>query len=295
MERGAERFARSMPCPVCGGALAVGRQPWVLSCAGCKFLCSTLAVDIGGQAHLRLDEKERLEALRPLRRHTAGRILDGLHSVRPRKGRLLEVGCGHGWFLEAARERGFETVGIEPDGAVADLAEQRGLRVLRGLFPDVLDDGERFDVVIFNDVLEHIPDPRTVLRAAARTLGPGGQLIVNAPSSEGLFFRAATLMSRFGFTGPYERLWQKGFPSPHVSYFHPDHVAVLARDAALEEVLRTRLPSVHRRGLWSRLRFDRHASPLGSAAVFAAVTVALPALRLAPPDIRLQIFQRPHA
>lgn len=290
MSAPAERLVASAPCPVCGGGLSEGRQPWVLSCGDCKFLCSTLAVEIGGEAHGRLDEAERLEALRPLRQQTADHILDGLQRVRPLQGRLLEVGCAHGWFLEAAGARGFETVGIEPDTAIADLAEKRGLRVLRGLFPDVLDDGERFDVVIFNDVLEHIPDPRAVVQAAGRALVPEGHLVVNAPSSEGLLFRTAAALDRLGVAGPYERLWQKGFPSPHVSYFHPDHVATLAGEAALDEVVRARLPSVRGRGLWSRLRYDRDASRAGSAIVFAAMMAALPALRLAPPDIRLQIF-----
>jgi len=54
-----------------------------------------------------------------------------------------------------------------------------------------------------------------------------------------------------------------------------------------------RLPSVSLRGLWSRLRYDRRGGLLGSAAAWAGSCVLMPALRLLPPDISLEIFETP--
>lgn len=111
-------------------------------------------------------------------RRTYGRYLDRAHPAGGR-GALLEVGCGNGFFLTTARELGYQEVqGVEPSRAAAeqaqpDLREHITIDVMReGLFAD-----GSFDTVCFFQVFDHLPDPRAVLRAARRTLRPGGVVL----------------------------------------------------------------------------------------------------------------------
>jgi len=118
-------------------------------------------------------------------------------------------------------ELGFKVQGIEPDANVVGGNWAHGVQVRCGLFPDVLAPDDRFDVIVFNDVLEHIPDLRRAISAAASHLRPGGVLCLNCPDKRGILFIVASLLDRVGILGPYDRLWQKGLPSPHVWYFTP--------------------------------------------------------------------------
>ena len=90
--------------------------------------------------------------------------------------------------------------------------------------------------------------------ACRRRLREGGLLVLNLPSSSGAVFRAATLLDRIGLHGPLDRLWQRGFPSPHLSYFDPDGLASLAARHGFREVHRSDLATVALGGLWKRLR-----------------------------------------
>jgi len=98
-------------------------------------------------------------------------------------GRLLDVGAHAGFFLRRARERGWLVQGVEPSPTTAALARgQFGLDVKTGtLFEAAFPEGA-FDVVTMLDVLEHIDQPRPLLREVARLLKPGGRLLVKVPN-----------------------------------------------------------------------------------------------------------------
>jgi len=116
--------------------------------------------------------RQHREAVRWLRRR------------RPRRGLLLDVGCGGGDLLCALRDDGWGVRGIEPGPAGVAAACRRGLAVEPGRF-DVTpaDDGsgdgrERYDVIVFSGVLEHLHDPLAALRRARGLLAPGGLVAV---------------------------------------------------------------------------------------------------------------------
>ena len=280
-------------CPVCSSPLAPAHPGWVLRCRSCGFQATALDRQIGNPlAHAAIDEPVREEALRHLRERNFAIVLDALDGLRPTRGWLLDVGCAHGWFLGAAAARGWKTVGIEPDPAIARAVRQAEVRV--GTFPEEVHPGEEFNAIAFNDVFEHLPDAGAALDAAARALVPGGLLVINLPDARGPFHRAARALSRLGIRGPLERLWQKEFPSPHVSYFTAPLLRRLAARHGFRRVGGGRLPAVALRGLWSRLRYDRGASLVASAVIYAATCAALPLLRLLPPDISFEIFENPY-
>jgi SAM-dependent methyltransferase len=261
-------------------------------CPECGYACARLPVAISATAgDGALKEIERAEALAPLRQRNFEIVLDCIAAAGVRAGaRLLEVGSGHGWFLDAAARRGHAVLGIEPDARVGGAAAARGHAVVCGFFPQALPADARFDVVVFNDAFEHLPDPRGALRAVRAVLARDGLLAINLPSSRGAFYRLADALRRIGWRKPHDRMWQVGFPSPHLSYFHPDALARLAARTGFRERDRRELPSVALQGLWQRLRYDPRASVMSSAMTWLAVATAIPLLRQLDSDIVLQIF-----
>jgi len=279
-------------CPVCDGALAPVGPAWVRRCAGCGFYAAALTPRIETDpASETIDEAQRGEALRALRADNFAQVIEHLSRHRD-GGRLLDVGSAHGWFLDAAHEAGFEAVGLEPDAAIRAQSVARGHEVRAGFFPDALDPDERFDVITFNDVFEHLPDVVAAARACRAHLADDGLLLLNIPVSTGAFFRTSRALQRLGVGGPHDRMWQKDFVSPHLSYFAPDNLTRFFERHGFARVDDRPLRSIRARGLWARIRYDRSRSLAYSAVAYAGVLAALPALGALPTDIRLQIFAK---
>jgi 2-polyprenyl-3-methyl-5-hydroxy-6-metoxy-1,4-benzoquinol methylase len=102
-----------------------------------------------------------------------------------RGARLLDVGCGAGFFLEAALEAGFEPTGIELSPVAIALAQptvQR--RIICGDVNTLLaNDESQFDVVTAFDIIEHTFDPPSFLDDVGRVLAPGGLLVISTPDT----------------------------------------------------------------------------------------------------------------
>lgn len=284
-------------CPACRKPLRTGLHSWHRVCPACSYEGSALQVDIDvhGEREV-LDETLREEGLSDLRQSNFRLLTTELASTvnardtdRPS---LLDVGCGHGWFLEATAGK-FISQGIEPDARIADMATSRGLPVRKGFFPDVLEDGERFDVISFNDVMEHIPDVDAAFAACARHLSPGGRVVINSPARTGILYRISKLMNRLGLSSSFERMWQKGFPSPHVHYFDDDSIRAIGKHAGLELERITTLPSVSTRGLYARIRYDRSVPGWKAALIASALSVANPILSRLSADIKVWILRAP--
>ena len=105
----------------------------------------------------------------------------------PKRGRLLDIGCGVGNFLAAARDAGFEITGVEFDAsAVAFARKHYGLQDVFSVRPEEFREQSRqvFDVVTSFEVLEHQDDPQRFLETASDFLAPGGFLAVSVPNRE---------------------------------------------------------------------------------------------------------------
>lgn len=97
-------------------------------------------------------------------------------------GRLLDVGCSVGVFLELCRDAGWEAEGIEASEWSAAQARSRGLKVHNEPFEQATLATAAYDVICFWDVLEHVPSPRAALEKAHRLLKEGGVLLVSTPN-----------------------------------------------------------------------------------------------------------------
>jgi len=104
----------------------------------------------------------------------------------PKKGRLLDLGCGVGNFLAAARDAGFDVAGIEMNRNAVEFARQHyRLTSVFAMRPEefgVSHEREKFDVVTFFEVLEHQENPKGFLAAATQCLAPGGFIALSVPN-----------------------------------------------------------------------------------------------------------------
>lgn len=282
-----------LACIVCGSTQTEGLATWHAACPSCSYESASFRVAINEQpAGDPVDEAEREVGLKTLRLENFRAIVAlAKQHAQPGARKLLDVGSAHGWFLETARDT-FDVLGIEPDAVVGSRAAARGLPVRAGYFPSVLEEGERFDVIVFNDVIEHIPDIRSALDACHQRLNPDGILILNLPNSRGFFYRLSKTIARLGWTAPFDRLWQKDLPSPHVHYFNSANLASLVGQHGFELVHGGELPALRAKGLLERLRCAGNISRVSLYTQYLAILCAIPVLNAFPSDIIVCIFRK---
>lgn len=137
-------------------------------------------------------------------------------------GRLLEIGCAYGFFLEEARSF-YDVAGIEiADNAVA-FCRARGLRVINGVAEEsTLGQLGAFDVIVLLDVIEHLQDPRSTLALCRRYLNPGGIIVISTGDFASFYARLAG------------RNWRLMTPPQHLWFFTPQSMRRLSHSIGLE-------------------------------------------------------------
>ncbi len=116
---------------------------------------------------------------------------------------VLDVGCAAGDLARALRKRGCLVSGIEYDPVAAEAArpslENLVIGDLEAMDLDGAIGGQRFDVVVFGDVLEHLRDPLAVLRQAPGLLRPGGSVVLSIPNVAHAAVRLSLLNGDFTY------------------------------------------------------------------------------------------------
>ena len=102
---------------------------------------------------------------------------------------MLDVGCGSGLSLLEANRLGAEAYGIEADPNIRRIADELGLRVHIGSLHDQPFPGVSFDLIVLNQVIEHIPDPGNALAALKERLKPTGRLVLVFPNRRSFWQR----------------------------------------------------------------------------------------------------------
>ena len=130
-------------------------------------------------------------------------------------GRLLDIGCSLGYFVEAASSRGWQASGVEISPYASQEARDFGLDVHTGVLEDVNYPDASFDCVTMWDVLEHVPDPTAHMLEVRRILAPNGIVVIGTPDLGHVTFR----MKREN--------WRHLKPSEHIFYFQKLSIARL--------------------------------------------------------------------
>jgi 2-polyprenyl-3-methyl-5-hydroxy-6-metoxy-1,4-benzoquinol methylase len=270
-----------------------GRYGPVVRCRQCGlvYLHPRLTADAVEAAYEEVADTRYLEE-REGRVHTFARALDELESVRSRlldpprpaslsaapaetlgspagtngavhpgplglgRGRLLDVGCHIGVFLELAAARGWVAEGVEPSRWATDVARDRGLQVTCGTLRGSAFPAGAFDVVTMWDVIEHFPDPGAEVREVHRLLRPGGLVGITTMNVESLVARVlgprwpwlmqmhlyyfsvrtlSALLERCGFrvvgVSPHRRIVRLSYVLSRTERWSPRLAAVLQRAA----------------------------------------------------------------
>jgi SAM-dependent methyltransferase len=119
-------------------------------------------------------------------RRNAQCILGLLAEQTNRRGRLLDVGCAHGFFVDEANKAGWESEGVECSEEGHQYASHKlGVKVFKGDLAGAGFPAEHFDVVSIIGTIEHLTNPLEFLEEASRVLKRGGRLIITTVDTEG--------------------------------------------------------------------------------------------------------------
>jgi 2-polyprenyl-3-methyl-5-hydroxy-6-metoxy-1,4-benzoquinol methylase len=127
--------------------------------------------------------------------------------------RILDIGCGGGFFLRRAKEKGFEVLGIEPSHHASDYAKSHNIPIITEFFENVdFTNHKKFGAIHMNAVLEHSGSPNQILEICHNILEKNGMLIVETPND----------------FNPLQKIVQKSLkkdewwvaPKEHLNYFN---------------------------------------------------------------------------
>lgn len=201
---------------------------------------------------------------------------------RHHAGRLLEIGCGYGHFLQTMAEMGYEVFGFEPSRNEADfarkyfnikhvhLAEYAGMDSL--CFPGV---DAKFDIICAFHVLEHVADPRVFIQSVYSDLESGGLFAVAVPNLFTLhhdlheLYFIANGMHRHTFS-PHlliDLLQQSGFTILHfenepVTSMSPSSMLILATRTDVEKQTSITIPEMPEPACEAMRKFHRDLDEL---------------------------------
>jgi SAM-dependent methyltransferase len=139
------------------------------------------------------------------------------------KRKLLEIGSGPGYFLKTGKKLGWDALGFEPSKQAYEYSKKLGVKVVNNFFDEKSANkyAGQFDVVYIDTVIEHLPDPISLLKNARKTLKPGGIIFITTPSD---YNPLQTILRKdLGF-----KPWWV-FPPQHINYFDFDSIKKLVK------------------------------------------------------------------
>ena len=216
-------------CPCCEGREWNPRWPGFVICRSCGMMTVTQDFDpatlrsyYGADYFLGAEYADYLGD-RAVHEKTLAGHLRRLRRYVATGGRVLEIGCAHGFFLEMIQPIYPESMGLDISEAAVAHARSRGMDVRAG---DLLETefNTSFDAVCLWDTIEHLSRPYAVVRRAADLLKPGGFLFLTTGD--------------FGAWLPRLRglKWRQIHPPTHLFYFTRPSLRQLCNRAGLEIV-----------------------------------------------------------
>lgn len=104
--------------------------------------------------------------------------------------KVLEVGCGTGYFLEGLKKRGLDGVGLELNNDAVEVCKQKGLNVANELVEEhSAENPGKYDIVCAFQVLEHVYNVHSFIVSCINCLKPGGKLIFAVPNNNPWFYK----------------------------------------------------------------------------------------------------------
>ncbi len=127
----------------------------------------------------------RNDYLSPITIKRYNELLDSMEEYR-KTNRILDVGCGIGYFLVVAKERGWEVYGTEYTDKALEICRGKGIRMQQGELDPSHFEMESFDIITSSEVLEHINYPVEEISKFHSLLRPGGLFYLKTPNFNSL-------------------------------------------------------------------------------------------------------------
>ncbi len=154
----------------------------------------------------------------PKRRASVDRFW-GQAEVFRQTSRLLDVGCGFGFFPNEARAHGWDAIGLEVAADEAAWGRNHfNLPIVSSLEDKILG-RQSFDIITLWDVIEHIVDVHALLLRCMKLLRPGGLLFLRTPNADGLLIKPRWWSAAYLFS--YWQLVYPANPIEHIYHFTP--------------------------------------------------------------------------
>ena len=244
-DRAADDPAR-MQCLVCGTERFETKTVAGMTIRRCRS-CGLRTIPVNertGTSYADVDTDAYLQSIGRVRQ-AQGEEIVAFARQHGAKGEWLDVGCGYGYVLDAARAAGFSVRGIEPNVTAVQAARARGIDVHHGYLDEHTPSA---DIVSTLDVLEHLHDMDAfaeLVKAKTHRLW-----VIKVPSSDGLFFRIAHALR---IRGAVERLWQTKYEHPHTVYFDESTLSRFLRNHGFDIVAMRYLEEIPTRTVVPRL------------------------------------------
>ena len=199
-------------CPICedrAGNPGAAPRPRFRSCRGCGLIWAAHRPETPAILD-HYETRDPADAVRRGRQSLYAAFLDDAGRRFGHPGRLLDVGCGWGDFIELAGRRGWEAHGVEPSRRIADDAAGRGLRVAAGTMAETPQEWGEFDLITYWDVFMFADNPVRELERALRRVSRGGSIYLR--------------LRQHAVLRLYERLWRlagRRLRLPNPVIYHP--------------------------------------------------------------------------
>lgn len=256
----------SNSCIVCGDSL----KPFfsknnylLLRCPTCALICADLDEEYrsfvrryyqkgyftGEQSRIAYDDYEKDK---PYIRANMRKFISFMRVYKPR-GKLLDVGCALGFFVELANREGYDAYGIDPSDYATKKAKQLvgASRIKKSILSEVSKYPKTYDVVTMLDVFEHLSDPVADLKTVHTILKDDGIVVIATGDTDSAF--AKILGRRWTFYNPPQ----------HIHYFNCTNITTLLRKEGFEPIYWTRI------GKWLSSRYVLHLARTGGESIVA--------------------------
>lgn len=144
--------------------------------------------------------------------------LDRFKEILNKKGSIIDIGCGPGFFIKTAKENGWKVSGIDPSSLAIEFAKKKlklkNVKILD--YQDLAKEKKKYDVIYSNGVIEHIADPKSFLDILSKILKKRGIIFLSAANDFNIF--------QYMSVKTQKKPWWI-VPPEHINYFRVNDIS----------------------------------------------------------------------